>query len=1053
MIIKEKLYDFFVRKNGRVRYEYERYVREHLEEHRTKPAKHAWLLIKLNWFYRVKKGNTPYLYWDEPLNEVTIKMDEKKNNHKFFPESKVFCREETDSLIKKFMAYDVICFDVFDTLIFRCVDEPQSVFELMGRIYGLPEFKKKRMEALKKARINQAKQDVTLEEIYIELKRIYGSMVSAENEIQTEMLVIYANPYFQEIVDKLHQMGKRVIAVSDMYLESKDIKKMLMSVGYPEMEVFSSSSYGVNKKNGELQHTVINTYGNEFSYIFIGDNYESDYLASIEAGMDAYWYKACGILGKDYRSKADTSLEGRLYNGIVNNYVHNGLFRGNEYYEHGFIYGGYITFSFCKWIEKRAVKDGVDKLLFLSRDMDIFYKVYNKFFNNISSEYVIFSRFASQQLIACLMPGEYLEFTIKTRINKCSIKEALDIYDLPDFSEALIKNNLYGEEKLTDSNYSILADIIIDNLDLIKKKFETTFIAAKNYFKKIIGNAKNIYILDLGWKGTATLYLKKLFEEWGFDVRVRGALLSVSGNMYAEDIIASGLVDVFMERNALNFTVGVPKGANFEAFRGHMFEATFSSEKSSLLEYQENENFVFSRENPNIDIIREIQRGILDFCMEYECRTRGIQPYIHENGFNANTPINKALKDKSYIIPIWGEVLDEASSESGFVKEAKTKTFFQYMKSCKLVNESDYLEYYGYKIESKNVFICSTYSQVFVTLIKIFSEKIVDVDLILYDDIPNCVKLRNRLRKTDLFNNIVIFSKEGLPRRFYRDVHDIEQLLEIHKKHMLMVERRLQVKLEKYKNIYLYYDGHHLGLYIQEKHLKYNLLEDGMNHFQHIYATPSCQEIPIVNDDTLKAYNQGWGYLCCGQNPDCISIEVNENKDLAIGHTNIIEKPRKTMIEKLDFKQKRMIYNVFLEEEQLIGHIKNNLAIVFTSVLANDGWVDSERTQIRIYRDIVDELKREGCIVVVKPHPRDKIIYSKEFQDCIMIDRMFPSEVLDFNCNLRFKIGVTIASSAMELLNCIEEKRKLGFRFLEKYKENVAPWVLESLQHPEKYNW
>lgn len=68
---KDKMYNYFVRKNGRVWYEYERYVREHIEEHRLHRFNHICLLMKLNWFYRVKKGNTPYLYWDTPLKPIS----------------------------------------------------------------------------------------------------------------------------------------------------------------------------------------------------------------------------------------------------------------------------------------------------------------------------------------------------------------------------------------------------------------------------------------------------------------------------------------------------------------------------------------------------------------------------------------------------------------------------------------------------------------------------------------------------------------------------------------------------------------------------------------------------------------------------------------------------------------------------------------------------------------------------------------------------------------------------------------------------------------------
>ncbi len=61
------LYDYFVGKNLRVKYEYERYVKEHLDEHYLNRFKHFRLLAKLNIEYRLKKRKVPYIYWDAPM--------------------------------------------------------------------------------------------------------------------------------------------------------------------------------------------------------------------------------------------------------------------------------------------------------------------------------------------------------------------------------------------------------------------------------------------------------------------------------------------------------------------------------------------------------------------------------------------------------------------------------------------------------------------------------------------------------------------------------------------------------------------------------------------------------------------------------------------------------------------------------------------------------------------------------------------------------------------------------------------------------------------------
>lgn len=1053
--LKDKMYNYFVRKNGRVWYEYERYVREHMEEHRLHRFNHIRLLMKLNWFYRVKKGNTPYIYWDEPLNKVIINNEVKSQtqNNRFHPESLYYQRETVDKLVTKLLNYDVICFDVFDTLIFRVFSSPDDAFKIMGIKQSIPDYKVIRKRALLYARKHQEKDEVSLSEIYNEIRKFYGTNIDEEMEIEIEKEITYANSYMLDVVNKLTNKGKTIVAVSDMYLSGKTITEILINAGFPPIDVYSSSDVGLNKKDGRLQAFVKEKMGAEKSYIFVGDNYTSDFQGSLKAGLNAYWYKNCQEIGSPYRSKADTSIAASVYKAIVNNTLHNGLFREGLFYEHGYTYAGYIVCGFCKWINELAKRYQIDKFLFLSRDMDVFYKAYNKFFYKLENEYVVYSRFAIQQLVFDIMPGEYIENTIKTRIEKNSIKEALAIFDLPDFKKELLEVGLDEENKLTNENYEKIIEIIYNNKDKVIDQFKGAVCGAKEYYRKLIGDSKNICILDLGWKGTAVVYLKKLFEVWGFNVNVRGAIVSISGNSYAESVVDSGLLDTYMKRQDIDFKVGVPRNANFEAFRGHLFEATFTSTKSSLLEYTDTDTFIYSRENPNAQLVEEIQRGIMDFCFEYIKRTKCIDEIVKITGFNANTPINKVLKDKSYTVQIWGDVLDEASGEPGFSKEAKTKTFFNIMEKAKLADARDYMGVYGCTIESDCLFICSTYSQVFITLVKIFNELIDNVDLILYDDIPNCYKLRNNLRRIKVFNNIIIFTKEGLPQRFHMEETDVEKLLEYHKFHMLSVEQKLRLKIENYKDVYLYYDGHHLGLYIQEKHIKYHLIEDGMNHFQHIYATPSVQEIPIVSEDNLKAYRQGWKYMCCGQNPDCISLEVNENRNLAIYHPNIIEKPRAEMIKNLSKDKKKLIYQVFIEDLNELKRLKNSMAIVFTSVLFNDGWVDSGSTQIKIYREIVDDLEKEGYFVVIKPHPRDKLIYSKHFQDCYIIDRLFPSEILDFDDSIQFEKGVVIASSAMELLNCIEKKERLGFKYFEKYREQVAPWLIESLDHPERHNW
>ena len=64
--IKDKLYYYFAEKNWGVRREYGPYVDAHQEEHKKTPWKHWWLLIRLNWHYRILR-RTDVLCYTKPL--------------------------------------------------------------------------------------------------------------------------------------------------------------------------------------------------------------------------------------------------------------------------------------------------------------------------------------------------------------------------------------------------------------------------------------------------------------------------------------------------------------------------------------------------------------------------------------------------------------------------------------------------------------------------------------------------------------------------------------------------------------------------------------------------------------------------------------------------------------------------------------------------------------------------------------------------------------------------------------------------------------------------
>ena len=165
----------------------------------------------------------------------------------------------------------VFSFDVFDTLITRQVATPTDVFDLMAdhaaALCDIPaeHFRDRRMMAERKARKKAATSNVqepTLRAIYSELTGIdhTDKQLDAlvELEVLTEIGVSVPKANGRALFEAATRAGKRVILISDMYLSSADIDRILQSCGYAGWNaLYVSSEVGKTKRSGDLyQHVV-----------------------------------------------------------------------------------------------------------------------------------------------------------------------------------------------------------------------------------------------------------------------------------------------------------------------------------------------------------------------------------------------------------------------------------------------------------------------------------------------------------------------------------------------------------------------------------------------------------------------------------------------------------------------------------------------------------------------------------------------------------------------------------------------------------------------------
>ncbi|OOP79415.1 hydrolase, partial [Helicobacter pylori] len=121
-----------------------------------------------------------------------------------------------DGAKSEILKYDVISFDIFDTLLLRPFIKPTDLFWYIETKYNIKGFHQARILAEVQSREISKRQDITLDEIYHQIPKEFHSYKGVE--IATEKEVLIPNLEMLELYRFAKENNKRVIIVSDMYL-------------------------------------------------------------------------------------------------------------------------------------------------------------------------------------------------------------------------------------------------------------------------------------------------------------------------------------------------------------------------------------------------------------------------------------------------------------------------------------------------------------------------------------------------------------------------------------------------------------------------------------------------------------------------------------------------------------------------------------------------------------------------------------------------------------------------------------------------------------------
>lgn len=409
-------------------------------------------------------------------------------------------------------------FDVFDTLITRSVAYPTDVFWLMQdalvergllRECGIlrQNFCKLRQSEETTARIVAEKvldkEDCTLQEIYDLLMQdhlLQQSERDALLDLEIEMELKVSLPIYENIdkVVALKKAGCKVVLVSDMYLPSDVIRKLLCkhSDVFCDVPIYVSNEAGMLKSTGHLWEYVKKAE-QPARWVHTGDNKKADVESAKKYVTQAIYYAFPPLLPHEVDAlklnPRDTLLVGTA------RYCRIGKMGKKDVYLYGNSFSAPILYTYIDYVLSLAKKAGLRDLFFIARDGYVLQRMADIVIKErglrIKTHYFYSSRVASRVITAENF-DEYVNmyFADKKERGRNLIEIAERVCVSVEYFQELTGLHFPPFKKLPQETIDAIHKQILEQKDvrdaLIKKNEERSsrFIA---YLKQELGERKS----------------------------------------------------------------------------------------------------------------------------------------------------------------------------------------------------------------------------------------------------------------------------------------------------------------------------------------------------------------------------------------------------------------------------------------------------------------------------------------------------------------------------------------------------------------------------------
>lgn len=535
--------------------------------------------------------------------------------------------EELGRILKR---YDVISFDVFDTLIMRKTLEPTDIFDIVETRLEAAGMILKGFKAIRRqAELLSKGQNIYV--IYDILQQMTGisdvwKARIIEEELQCEKDFIIGRKAVIEIYRELVNAGKKVYLVSDMYLPADRMAEILNDVGIGGYEkIYVSCEYGVGKGNG-LFEKLCEEIGNS-SCIHIGDNRESDVRAAIRYGLDAYELKSAYAMLHDSNLHYvlgftthinDKNLAGLVISNLFNDpfalYHTSGRVGVSALGQAGVLLLGPLAIVYMSLLLEKIEREKYDGILFVARDESFFYKLYRRLMESIPDSIPAYYVYSSRKL--SIRSGmDTLEDMKQALSNVYNTAEKDVLYEL--FGVDCSQQGIHSKKGNCGDIYYFQKEIM-EHSQATRRNYA-------EYLKSLGLDFKKKYLLcELDGKGTSHYYLNRFFEQ-------ELDSLYMARQHYMDDFYQMKSEAVYdcwrgdCEYHSVNVNTA-------------FIESIFSAPHPSVEDMEEGGIPVFAEEvrsEEQIKIMLKMQDAMEAFCEEY-FRTM----YISDKPMNRELPLH-----------------------------------------------------------------------------------------------------------------------------------------------------------------------------------------------------------------------------------------------------------------------------------------------------------------------------------------------------------------------------------------------------------------------------